>query len=192
MSNSVTVVILSGPVASGKSSVAASLVSTHGFRRIGSSDYLKRKAANGDKSSRTELQELGDYLDLTSDFSWVVNDVVAPAIEREPSVRRWLFDSVRKHRQVEHFRGAFRSAVFHVHLQASEELLRERYEKRRIAAGAPVTYDQAVAHPNEIAARLLFDVADLVIDVDRLSGEETAARISKQLRERSHASDSPD
>ena len=179
--NVVTLVLLSGPVASGKSSVASSLISTYGFRRIGSSDYLKRKSPNGDKASRTELQEIGDHLDSTSDFSWVVKDVVIPAMNEEPSIRKWIFDSVRKCRQVQQFRTALGSSVVHVHLRADEDLLRKRYEDRRLAAGATVTYDQAAAHPNEIAARSLSVSADLVIDVGHLSAEQAAKRIITHL-----------
>jgi hypothetical protein len=38
--------------------------------------------------------------------------------------------SVRKKRQVEHFRAAFADRVFHLHLNGPEDVLRGRYERR--------------------------------------------------------------
>ena len=100
---------------------------------------------------RTALQQLGDELDVSTDYRWVVNDVAEHAIGNDPNVRRWLFDSVRKPRQVEHFRIRYSASVFHVHLIASEQVLRTRYDARLVGGNdyaGDVPLRVAIDHPN--------------------------------------------
>jgi adenylosuccinate synthase len=161
------VVLLSGPVAVGKTRFADELVNAYKFNKIRSGGFLAAQAsARRIRADRTGLQELGDELDALTDYRWVVDSVAVPAIEGVPSQRRWLFDAVRKHRQVEHFRSEFGDAVFHVHLVAPEEVLRSRYE-RRLCAGSEyigaTSYDDAVKHPNEIESRSLGSIAQLTL-----------------------------
>lgn len=73
--------LLSGPVAVGKSSVANALIKDHAFTNIKSSTYLRAQvASDGLNESRTNLQKTGDRLDDETDFKWLIDDVAAPAI----------------------------------------------------------------------------------------------------------------
>src|SRR5256885_10800615 len=100
------ILLLSGPVAAGKSSVAALLVERGGFARVRSGHFLSEYAtARGLTPDRQTLQEVGDRLDIETDYRWLVDEVAAPAIASNPNQARWLVDAVRKHRQVEHFRN---------------------------------------------------------------------------------------
>ena len=63
----------------------------------------------------------------------------------------------------------------HVHLTAPEEVLRERYTRRSDPSDTP--YEDAINHPNEVAARSLIDRADLVFDTSVMSTEEVVRRI---------------
>lgn len=164
------ILLLSGPVAVGKSTFGRELVDHHGFRTIRTGNYLQALAQeSGSDSSRIGLQYLGDALDERTDFAWLVNDVAAPQIDSTRQHARWLLDSVRKARQIEHFRGRFSSDVLHVHLTAPEDVLRARYEAR-LAAGGEYTggtpYTEAITSPNEAASRALIKIADLVIDTN--------------------------
>ena len=110
---------------------------------------------------------LGDQLDDTTDYQWLIMDVAVPLIQGEPDKKRWLLDSVRKERQVAHFRARFGEAVKHVHVVAPEDELRRRYEARHKAGGDHATdtsYDYAITHPNETASRAVGAIADLTID----------------------------
>jgi hypothetical protein len=49
-------------------------------------------------------------LDEKTNFSWLIDDVAAPMINGDPGQRQWLLDSVRKARQLEHFRNRFANA----------------------------------------------------------------------------------
>lgn len=174
-------ILLSGPLAVGKSSVAAGLIESGAFLRIGSGSYLLKLAAErGLRTDRAALQTLGDRLDSETDYRWLVDDVAVPTIAGRPLHSQWLVDAVRKHRQVEHFRARFGASIYHLHLVASDEVLRRRYEARAAAGGeyaAGTTYDLAIAHPNEVASRALLDIADQVIDVTGVLTDKIVASI---------------
>jgi dephospho-CoA kinase len=169
-------VLLGGPVAVGKTTLRQALMSLHGFDHIRSSGYLKQLAEQRSLSlARTSLQDLGDELDRQTDYLWLLEEVARPGFAASPERRKWLVDAVRKHRQVQHFRSAYRQATFHVHLTASEEVLRERYAERRDAT----PYEIAVQHENEVASRSLIAIADLVIDTGSTSAEQAASQIAE-------------
>lgn len=167
------ILLLSGPIAVGKTSVAELLVVQHGFERIRSGIFLQSKAQElGLPQDRTILQELGDKLDNQTDYKWIVDEIAIPAVQNKPTQRRWLIDSVRKTRQVENFRSAFSGSVVHIHLVADESTLKQRYITR-VAAGEDylgnIPYEKAIEHPNEIASREMQNFADLVVNIESKS-----------------------
>lgn len=181
------VLLLSGPVSVGKTTLRDLLMSKHRFGAIRSSAYLRELAdTQAGGHGRLELQELGDALDLQTDYRWVVDSVALPAMVAEPSTRRWLFDAVRKKRQVEHFRAAFGASVFHLHLNAPEDVLRARYERRLLELGEPVdgTYDHAVMHDNEQQSRGLIQFADATVLTYPDSSEDVLAKGLAAIRQK--------
>ncbi len=178
-------VLFSGALAVGKSTVANVLIAEHGFESIRSGAYL-RSLANGRSIdiNRTNLQQLGDSLDAETDFLWIVENVAVPLLDAKPQQTLWLLDSVRKKRQVEHFRARFGDDVHHIHFVADEVTLRQRYEARIAQGGAyegGVPYDAAVIHPNEISSRSLIELADVVIDLSAIQGPDAASQIWKLI-----------
>lgn len=166
--------LLSGAIGAGKTSVAKALIGSHAFRKVGSSDYLKSQIPSdqlkeGD-ALRLQLQELGDRLDRETDYLWIVNPVAIQAIADAPEVTHWLIDAVRKKRQVEHFRHHFGSNVRHIHIRAPEDVLRSRYGKKG-------NYDQTITHPNEVNARSLSEIADRTFDSSEIESDAIASRI---------------
>lgn len=179
-----TLVLLSGPVAVGKTTLRQALLSEHGFVYVRSSGYLRQLLEDRGKiETRTTLQNLGDELDRQTNYRWLLDDVATPALAASPAQRRWLVDAVRKHRQVEHFRAAYGASVLHVHLRADEAVLRLRYSQR----GDATSYDVAIQHENEVAARSLIDIADLVIDTGSGSAERAADQVAKVAARRDRA-----
>lgn len=179
--------LLSGPLAVGKSSIAKELVENHQFSTIQTGRFLLARVQelNGG-ASRADLQALGDSLDTETDYRWVVA-VAQLAMARSPIVDRWLFDSVRKKRQIDHFRSQYGDKVHHVHLTAPDEVLQKRYEARLTGGGeysGNTPYVMAIRHPNEIAARQLQKVADYVIDLSRIDAQAGVQRLIEGLVER--------
>lgn len=168
--------LLSGPVASGKTSVSAALQELHGFVPISSGYFLRTQlTARNEPLDRHHLQELGDSLDKSTDFSWLIEAVANPAIQDQPAVENWLLDAVRKPRQVELFRVRFGNAVRHVHIVAPEPVLQQRYVVRGTADLNE--YLASVAHPNEQSARSLSDLADKVLDTHMYSPFQIAGQV---------------
>lgn len=127
------------------------------------------------RADRHNLQELGDDLDKETDFSWLIESVAIPAITVRPDVDNWLLDAVRKPRQVELFRLRFTDAVKHVHIVASEAVLKQRYASRNPHHVAQ--YETDVSHPNEQCARSLASLADQILDTEGLTPSDIADQI---------------
>ncbi len=183
-----SVLLLSGPLAVGKTAVRVELMSAHGFGYVRSSEYL-RGIAKAERLAieRGSLQYLGDRLDVTTDYRWLIDDVARPAIEGNLQKALWIVDAVRKVRQIEHFRSAFASAVYHVHFTATEQELRRRYIDRQREHGSKADltpYEVAIDHDNERFSRSLIDHADLVVDLTTASSREAADFIVKALKRR--------
>ncbi|KPX84651.1 Uncharacterized protein ALO59_00505 [Pseudomonas amygdali pv. mellea] len=168
--------LLSGPMDSGKTSVSAALQELHGFAPISSGSFLRAQlTARNEPLDRHNLQELGDSLDRATDFSWLIDAVAIPAIEARADVDNWLLDAVRKPSQVELFRLRFGNAVRHAHIVAPEGVLQQRYAARGL--GHLENYQTSVLHPNEQSARSLAGFADKVLDTDEYSPLEVADQI---------------
>lgn len=185
-------VLLSGAVGAGKTSVTTALVDAYGFRKVSTSRYLTGlAAAQGLAAERTVLQQLGDTLDVQTDYAWPVSVTVGQMKEaagREPLI--WLLDAVRKSKQVIHFREAF-AHVLHVHLTASEETLRTRYLQRQSSGDrreAAVSYEALVRHPNEVASRALSSIADVVYNSSDRSADSIAEDIVQATQGLQHGS----
>lgn len=181
LSSNNRLLLLSGAVGAGKTSVANALLNTHGFRKISTSRHLAGLAtAQGLPHERAVLQQLGDTLDVQTDYLWPVSVAVEQMQEvADGDALVWLLDAVRKPQQVAHFRRAF-VHVLHVHITASEEILRARYLQRQAtgdARDAALSYEALVRHPNEVASRALASIADVVYN----SGNWSANNIAEDI-----------
>lgn len=179
--------LLSGPVAVGKTGIADALIRKHDFQSIKSSSYLRSLAAQRKlEQNRTNLQQIGDQLDGTTDYRWLIDDVALPSLASAPNQKRWLIDSVRKQRQIQHFREQFADSIWHVHLTAPERTIEERYVTRLTAGGesGKVPYAIAISHENEISSRSLIKIADVVLDLELITPEKAALTIVKEWNER--------
>jgi cytidylate kinase len=189
--------LFSGPIAVGKSEIAKVLVGKHRFRGLKSGFYLRDRANSSELGvNRAALQRLGDSFDEQTDYRWIVDDIAIPDVQSNPGQVFWLMDCVRKKRQVQHFRDAFSKAVLHVHFTAPEEVLKKRYDER-LATGreydGDTPYEIAKNSPNEISARSLGEIADVILDLTTISPEEAAAAILEEWMTRGkHAPGSAD
>jgi hypothetical protein len=178
------ILLLSGAVTAGKSLLASTLISDHGFWKISTSKYLtEMAAASGLEDRREILQAIGDRLDEETDYFWpitVAQNLIADSQHKGP----WLLDAVRKDRQVTHFRAVF-GGILHVHVTAPEEVLRSRYLIRQLdtdSRDAQGTYDELIKHPNEISSRALKVGADMVLDSHAMSTLAMADVVAQAFR----------
>jgi adenylosuccinate synthase len=181
--------LLSGPIAVGKTAVRDELVANHGFDYVRSGRYLTEMANKQSRIvGRTSLQDLGDQLDEETDFRWLLDDVIVPALTEKANVDRWIVDAVRKPEQVRHIRKMPGGpVVLHVHLTAPEAVLESRYEARRALQPQnmdSIPYHVAMEHPNETISRGLQQIADEVYDTQLIGPCEIGIRVGNWFSSR--------
>lgn len=173
-----SIVVLSGAVATGKTTLGEELEGRFDARRIGSHELLLAHLAEGDPRDRAALQALGERLDRDTEGRWLADDV-AVAASRLPEDAIVVVDSARILGQVEAMRHAFGRRVTHVHLHAPVDELRRRYRNRR-GRDLP-SYDEVRRNPTEAAIDSLIDEADVVIDTSRSTPTDVAVRAASHL-----------
>ena len=180
------IVAISGPVGTGKSTLARELRGRFGTIHLRTQDLMATAAERLGlplPPDRRGLQELGDRLDAETAGQWVADGVgewAAGGGEGEMVI----VDAVRIHQQVEQLRQAFAPLVTHVHLSATRETLNERYT-RRTAEGSSVvelgSYEEVAANATESAIGTLHKEADISIDTDRSSSDDVLTRVAASL-----------
>ena len=175
------ILLLSGPIGSGKSELAKRLVQRDAFSHHSTSRFLRNRTPKSN-SSRSELQAFSDRLDEATDHKWVFEDF-EKQLNRDGE-QRVLIDALRKPRQIIPFRKHFSWTITHVHLTAPPETLKERFEQRRSAGGTiddEVSYDEVVKHNVEAYESELRREADLVIDTSTCDADDVYTRVAARL-----------
>lgn len=164
---------LSGPVGVGKSSFCEVLKTRFGADRLSTRELL---LTTGARSEREDLQAAGERLDRETDGKWVSDAVAEKLSEHGPRVV--IIDAIRIKKQIDHIRRAFgdRLRVWHVFIDAEDEVLRERYRNRASLIGEFADYDQLKESETERAIRTLKAVADRVVDASRCEPASVAAQ----------------
>jgi adenylosuccinate synthase len=164
---------LSGPVGVGKSSFCDVLKARFGADRLSTRGLL---IATGAKRERGDLQAAGERLDRETDGKWV-SDALAERLSKDGS-DIIIIDAIRIKKQIDHIRRAFghRLRVWHVFIDAEDEVLRERYRNRASPIGEFVDYDQLKESETERAIRSLKAVADRVVDASRCQADSVVAQ----------------
>jgi adenylosuccinate synthase len=177
------VVILSGPICAGKSTVVENLRERYGARIVKTRDLIKQQLPKV-KDERGALQRAGESLDKSDGGAWVKN-ALARFVEsaNEGSTPRGIFvvDSVRIRGQVEAIREAFGTAVHHIHLTASEDVLKERYSKRGSKTQEFPDYETVKKSSTERSIEALSGLADIVVATDRCSSSAVVVRATALL-----------
>src|SRR5208282_6923375 len=133
------IVLISGSIASGKTTLVAQLTRKfpeehlHVLKTKGLILELARKRLGHElPAERRAMQEFGDKLDRETDGQWV-RDALITLVNRYTSTEAspiFLVDAVRILPQIKVIREAYGSSVIHIHLKAREEELAERYKLR--------------------------------------------------------------
>lgn len=184
------VVVVSGPVAGGKSVLARALADRFGGTRMSTRDLLMPRLKPGQPATRQALQAIGAALDEETGGEWVVDRLSRRIFDSAGALV--VVDSARTREQIEGLRQAFgRREVRHVHVTASQDTCAARYEDRRSRAEVEeaASYSDVTADPTEAAVDSLGALADIWIDTDRNSPEDVIVRVAAQLGllDRNHA-----
>ena len=178
------VVMLSGHMAAGKSTLARTLAEQYGYRTLTSRSVMALLVPESAAYSRAELQELGVRLDQQTGNSWMAQGLAAEMNEEPGRNSPIAVDSVRSPQQSTAVRVAawrMRRPVVHVHIEVPGSLRAQRFADRD--GETPGTqYSAAAQHQSERAIDGLAEVADLTVDGTLPPGE-----IAQAVDERARA-----
>jgi adenylosuccinate synthase len=121
------IVLLSGPICSGKTTLLAQLGKVFECSVFKTSKVLREKK-NRPYATRGELQIYGEYLDRKTKGKWIIGylaDFVKNLLSEDDHIV--VVDSVRAESQIDEIRAAYGPSVFHFHLTAPREVLEQRY-----------------------------------------------------------------
>lgn len=173
------IVLLSGGICAGKSTLASALRERHDFRLIKTHELISH-AVGWQPGNRKEFQDAGDLLDAKTDGQWIQSQIMRMQSDL-PDNCAIVIDAIRIQKQIDHLRDAFGSRVFHIHLTAPPQRLSRRYDKRAGNFKEFKTYKDAQRNRTEANIESLQDKADILIDTDRCSGSEVLVRVVAHL-----------
>lgn len=180
------IVLVSGPVGAGKSTLARRLAERFGATHILTRELMKRRVQAAGQvfpDDRAGLQRLGEQLDRETGGAWVADDL-ARILLKEHRDSLIVVDAVRIADQVEAIRSAFGQDVVHVHIRAPQVILEQRYEARRSTGHEVVEfehYGDVKKDPTEAYIGDLERDADVVIDSQQSSPADVEVRAAARL-----------
>ena len=175
------IILLSGPVSSGKSTLASGLASRYDMAICKTADLLHRKVSTSLAGNRKALQAEGERLDRRTGGTWVL-DALSLFLREIPETRAVIVDSVRIAGQIQVIREAFGPIVTHVHLTAPEDELGKRYAKRRKTRKETIfKYTEVQENKTEQQVGTLANIADVVVDTNRCTEDDVLVRTAAHL-----------
>lgn len=173
------VIVVSGPVSSGKSTLARALKERHGCSVVRTQELIALLVPTSEQERRS-MQEAGDLLDRRDDGAWVATAVSRMAQEL-PDGSVVVVDSARIRGQIDGLRRAFGGRVVHIHLVAPESELSRRYLSGKRHLKELRSYRALRDNRTERNIGQLASIADVVIDTKRCSPEDVAVRAASHL-----------
>lgn len=172
-------ILLSGPVSSGKTLLASNLKEITGGTVVKTHDLIEEVDRTVERSRRA-FQEAGQRLDRKTNGQWIAK-ALAQKYSSEDDSCTIIVDAVRIKSQVRHIRKAFGSKVTHIHLTASDDELEGRYKKKNSDIRELPSYAEVKQNSTERNIRNLSKIADLYIDTDRSLPQDILVRSASYL-----------
>lgn len=175
-----SIVVLSGNVGAGKSTLARLLTDRFEASHVKTQNFLTAIGPNIPHERRA-LQAFGELLDKRTKGAWV-RDGLQDVIRRTPEQQVVVLDSVRIPEQIRAIRRSYGRAVVHVHLTASLAVLKRRY-RERLATGLKELPSYSAVRRNETESRVeqLGEIADVLIRTDRSTPDDVLVRVASHI-----------
>lgn len=173
------IILLSGPIASGKSTLGTLLHKEH-KAVLFKTNQLINALMPSVPNERKALQEAGEALDKRTRGEWV-GQALARKVQDLDEHSIVVVDAVRMERQIESIRKAFGPKAVHVHLTASSTELQQRYSRRKGKIKELSAYQDVRESQTEDQIEVLKEVADIVINTNRCTDKDVLVRVAAQL-----------
>ena len=161
-------IVISGLMATGKSTLARELQSRAGALVITTHGPLYARVSVA-RRTRRALQDTGVALDRETRGRWVLEHC-RNELGNNPGTQLAVLDCVRNQDQLKHIKAEWAGPVLHLHLTARPEVLAARYRER----GDPSPMHQAQGHPAEWGIAQLGDSAPLAISTSQVRPAQAA------------------
>lgn len=176
-----SVIVVSGQLCAGKSTVARALADEIGASVLSVRRYISALAGSG-TVDRLALQALGMELETQTGGRWLAQATAAISDQGE----RVVVDAVRTRVQLQALQDRFADDMLHLHLCTAEAVRSRRFTVRGDEQDLGLTFAvasrPALEHSDE---EYLRSAAHIVIDTTDLTADEAAAAASGGLEARS-------
>lgn len=183
------IIVLSGPIAAGKSTLATYLVTRlakEGFKLLHTRKYIESRLRQASldivMATRSQLQEYGHYLDREQPL-WLQRWLLEECHISVPVITGFVVDCARRVEHVDSLRRIQGAEVIHVHLEANPDSLQERYSKRN----EDIAYERAKSDTLEVGTNQLRNIADLVINTSNCTASDTYTRVHARMNADSYS-----
>lgn len=178
------IILLSGPISSGKSTLAKGLTERYGMSILKTNEILKKQVRSDLRQDRKVLQAHGERLDRKTRGRWVLEELREWS-NQVKSGSEVIVDSVRIAEQIQAIREAYGPIVIHVHLTAPINELEQRFNKRwKQGKEKDFNYSEVKENPTEKQIENLAGIADIVIDTKRCTEQDVLIRTVSHLKVR--------
>jgi adenylosuccinate synthase len=176
-----TIVLLSGSIGSGKSTLCSLMQTRYEAQSIKTIECLRYLAPQLPLERRA-LQQFGESLDRKSSGSWIV-EPLTKKLDELPTNSLVFIDSIRMKGQADAIRERYGSLnTIHIHLHAPDHILEQRYAQRlRKDIKELSSYAETQNNRTEKNVPKLARIADFVIDTQRCTKEDVLIKVACHL-----------
>lgn len=170
------IVVLSGRIGSGKSSLAAGLHVKYAACIVKTHDIIRNLVQIED--DREALQSAGQRLDAQTKGKWLADELAKMDLSAGDTI---VIDSARIEGQIEAIRDHFGRIVTHIHLAAPRIVLEDRYLKRCSTRREFRSYMEASQNSTEAHIDSLEAVCDVLIDTSKNTRADVLVRAAARI-----------
>lgn len=182
------IILLSGPVCSGKSELAAGFRERYDATIVKTNELLKDRLDPSGEMSRKKFQKAGEDLDKHDGGKWVADGLARLINDRDLSEGIIVIDAIRIAEQAKHIRKTFGSngstmgsQIYHIHVTASLATLETRYKKRISKFSELKSYAEVARNKTERNVGKLSEISDVNIHTDNIEPGDVLVRAAAHL-----------
>jgi adenylosuccinate synthase len=170
------VLVVSGPICAGKTTLSCLLHSRAGFKIVSARQVLS--VLSREVADRRELQLFGRRLESETRGGWLARSIAE--MSRGDAETPIVVDSARTKAQLDAIRRDLDGPVTHIHLTARESTRNSRFEDRGDQEGfeAGRSFNEYAADPIEVVVSQLEGMADATIDSTHMTPRQVLASVS--------------